>query len=249
MYERHRSATGLKDAVRTAGKPPAPKAAGHRAREWISTFLVAFALFLIIRAFLVEAFRIPTESMENTLLVGDFLLVNKAVFGAAIPVAAVRTPAFSEPVRGDVVVFRPPHATGHRFVKRLVGTPGDTLHMIGKVLYVNGRPQEEWYVKQHDPADMLVPAMSWQCDFAPGPRTVCRPTRDNWGPLVVPARHVFVLGDNRDESEDSRHWGFVHRRAIIGRPAVIYYSVDPTARRPFHWLTGIRWDRIGHAVH
>lgn len=249
----------------TGRSATAPEASGERsdagtvgristrrwAWEWIKSFLIAFGLFLLIRTFLVEAFRIPTGSMENTLLVGDFLLVNKAVFGAGVPLTALRMPAFSEPARGDIVVFVPPHEPGKNFVKRLIGMPGDTLEMRAKTLYVNGLPLEEAYVRHSDPGDIYSPAMFWQCDHAPSTGSVhdCRPTRDNWGPLIVPHASFFMLGDNRDDSEDSRYWGFVERRALKGRPLVVYYSFESTSRRPMPWLTSIRWRRIGRTVH
>lgn len=228
-----------------------PISTGRRAWEWIRSFLIALGLFLVIRTFLVEAFRIPTGSMENTLLVGDFLLVNKAVFGAALPGTGRRLPAFAEPARSDVVVFIPPHETDKNYVKRLVGMPGDTLEMHSKVLFLNGRPLEEPHARHSDPADVHVSSMSWQCRFAIDATAgqACRPTRDNWGPIVVPDGHYFMLGDNRDDSEDSRYWGFAQRAAIKGRPLFIYYSFDPSSPRPAPWLTGIRWNRLARTVH
>jgi len=227
-----------------------PISPGRWAWEWIRSFLIAFGLFLIIRTFLVEAFRIPTGSMENTLLAGDFLLVNKAVYGAAVPLIRARTPSLSEPARGDIVVFAPPHDPGRNYVKRLIGLPGDTLQMRSKTLYLNGLPQDEPWTRHSDPNDVYAASMFWQCEHAPAsmPGQDCRPTRDNWGPVVVPPAHFFMLGDNRDESEDSRYWGFVERRALEGRPLFVYYSFDPAARRSAPWLTAIRWHRIGRTV-
>jgi signal peptidase I len=225
---------------------------GRWAWEWTKSIVIAFALFLVIRTFLVEAFRIPTGSMENTLLVGDFLLVNKAVYGAQVPLTRSHLPAFSQPRRGDVVVFVPPHEPGKNYVKRLVGMGGDTLEMRDKVLFVNGQPQTEPYVQFSDPKnDVYGPNMYWQCDYRPAKErdTECRPTRDNWGPVVVPPGRFMVLGDNRDDSEDSRYWGFVHRGAIKGEPLFIYYSFDSSTLRPFPWITQIRWGRIGGTVH
>jgi signal peptidase I len=234
-----------------AAEANGPISSGRWAWEWIRSFLIALGLFLVIRTFLVEAFRIPTGSMENTLLVGDFLLVNKAVFGAAVPGTSRRLPAFSEPARGDIVVFSPPHEAGKNYVKRLVGMPGDTLEMHNKTLYLNGRPLDEPYVRHSDPHDIYASGMFWQCAYAP-PGTLgeaCRPTRDNWGPLVVPAERFFMLGDNRDDSEDSRFWGVAERAAVKGRPLFIYYSFDPASLRPVPWVSGIRWNRIGRRVH
>jgi signal peptidase I len=207
-------------------------------------------LFLIIRTFVVEAFRIPTGSMEQTLLVGDFLLVNKAVYGAQVPGTGRRLPGFDEPRRGDVIVFLPPHEPDKNYVKRLVGLPGDTLMMRDKILYVNGEPQEEPYAQYTDSRDMAVPHMAWQRDYVIGIDPMrYRPTRDNWGPIVVPENRYFVLGDNRDDSEDSRYWGFVGDEAVKGQPLFIYYSFDPRTLRPFPWITEIRWGRIGSTIH
>lgn len=224
---------------------------GRWAWEWAKSILIALALFLVIRTFLVEAFRIPTGSMEKTLLVGDFLLVNKAIYGANIPGLGLRTPAFDSPERGDIVVFEPPHEPGKNYVKRLVGLPGDTLEMRDKVLYLNSEPQIEPYVQHTDVSgfDMPIP-VAWQRQYLlPGIDPMqYRATRDNWGSIVVPEGKYFVLGDNRDDSEDSRYWGFVDRNAIKGQPLFIYYSFNPNTLRVLPWISEIRWDRIGSVI-
>ena len=218
--------------------------------EWTRSVALAFLLFLGIRAFGVEAFKIPTSSMENTLLVGDFLLVNKAVYGPIIPGLGIRLPALREPHRGDVLVFNPPHEPEKNYVKRLVGIPGDTLEMHDKVLHINGAPLREPYVHYIDRSgDAVHPGMRWQSNhLIASTRRGYHPSRDNWGPLVVPDGEYFVLGDNRDNSEDSRHWGFVDRDAIRGRPWFVYYSFDPTAAVPTPWARAVRWDRVGRAI-
>jgi signal peptidase I len=220
--------------------------------EGIKAISTAILLFLIVRTFLVEAFKIPTGSMENTLLVGDFLLVNKAVFGAELPVINARLPAFTEPSRSDVVVFFPPHDPSKNYVKRIVGLPGDTLEMRDKVLYVNGAPQHEPYVRFVDrytePSDSR---MLWQRDYLVEGKRDWRnygPTRDRWGPIVIPEGKYFTLGDNRDNSEDSRYWGFVDAESIRGRPMFVYYSFVRDPLHPFSWLTEVRWKRIGEAI-
>jgi signal peptidase I len=218
--------------------------------DWTRSILVAFALFVIVRTFLVEAFRIPTGSMENTLLVGDFLLVNKAVYGAEIPGTDLRLPAFTEPRRGDVVVFTPPHEPTKNYVKRLVGVPGDTLEMRDKELFLDGVPVPEPYARYSDRSgDAVHPDMAWQSNHLIASTTTgYHPTRDNWGPLVVPEGRYFMLGDNRDNSEDSRYWGFVPRSAIHGRPWFVYYSFDAALPDAFPWLRDVRWSRIGEPI-
>lgn len=224
--------------------------AARWAWEWLKSLAIAFMLFLVIRSFAVEAFRIPTGSMEGTLLVGDFLLVNKAVYGAQVPGTAVRLPAFGEPERGDVVVFTPPHEPNKNYVKRLVGLPGDTLHMRDKVFFRNGQIVPEPYAQHGDPLDAYDPRMQWQIEYLSGmsDRSGYRPTRDNWGPLIVPDDRYFVLGDNRDDSEDSRYWGLVEAETLKGKPLFVYYSFDPRPLSHAPWLTDIRWDRIGGSI-
>lgn len=219
--------------------------------EWTKSIATAVLIFLVIRTFVVEAFRIPTASMENTLLVGDFLLVNKAVYGAEIPGMEAHLPRFETPTRGDVVVFLPPHDQLKHYVKRLVGLPGDTLMMRGKTLYRNSERVDEPYARHSDAiGDPHVPGMFWQRNFLTGPADPesYRPSRDNWGPILVPPARYFVLGDNRDDSEDSRYWGFVDPTDVRGRPLLVYYSFDPTTIERFPWLTEIRWRRIGGMI-
>jgi signal peptidase I len=219
--------------------------------DWTRSLAVAFLLFLLIRALVVEAFKIPTSSMENTLLVGDFLLVNKAVYGAEIPGTSITLPAFTEPDRGDVVVFNPPHDPVKNYVKRLVGMPGDTLEMRGKQLYLNGVALDEPYARYVDrEGDAVHPGMSWQESHlvASNRRRGYRPSRDSWGPIEVPEDRFFVLGDNRDNSEDSRYWGFVDRSSIRGRPWFVYYSFDAARIRGLPWVRDIRWERIGGLI-
>ena len=220
--------------------------------EWAKSVLIAFVLFIVIRTFIVEAFRIPTASMENTLLVGDFLLVNKAVYGAQVPGTAVHLPAIHAPRRGEVIVFVPPHEPEKNYVKRLIGIAGDTLAMQHKTLYRNGDEVQEPYAQFSDPdGDVWVPGMLWQRDHFAGDTDPdeYQPTRDNWGPIVVPPGRYFVLGDNRDDSEDSRYWGFVDQAAVKGQPLFVYYSFEPRTLRDHAWLTEIRWGRIGGVIH
>jgi signal peptidase I len=187
--ERGSSEAPLQDEGGAAPGAEAP--AGPRSKglgDWTRSIVIAFVLFLVVRTFVVEAFKIPTSSMENTLLVGDFLLVNKAVYGSQIPGTDLRIGAFKEPDRGDVVVFHPPHEPEKNYVKRVVGVPHDTLEMRGKQLYRNGAPVDEPYARHVDGrGDAVHPDMRWQSGYliaATPPKY--HPTRDNWGPLVVP---------------------------------------------------------------
>jgi signal peptidase I len=194
--------------------------------DWGKSIAIALILFFIIRTAVVEAFKIPTSSMEGTLLVGDFLLVNKAVYGARIPGTEITLRSFAEPLRGDVVVFHPPHEPEKNYVKRVVGVPADTLEMRDKMLFLNGARVYEPYAQHVDGrGDAVHPDMEWQANhLIASERRRYHPTRDNWGPIVVPNGRYFVLGDNRDNSEDSRYWGFVPREQIRGRPWLVYYS-------------------------
>lgn len=239
----------MRDAGSAAREPM--KSLTRTAWEWCRSVLVAFVLFLVIRAFLVEAFKIPTASMENTLLVGDFLVVNKAVYGAEVPGTSLHLPAFAELEQGDVIVFTPPHDPGKNYVKRVVGEPGDVLEMRAKELYLNHVQLDEPYVRHVDPKrDEFHPDMAWQADFLTGSRdpAAYRPTRDNWGPIQVPEGSYFVLGDNRDNSEDSRYWGFVDKGSVRGRPWFVYYSFDPSTDERAAWVNEVRWSRIGGLV-
>ena len=221
--------------------------------DWARSFAIAVVVFLMVRAFLVEAYKIPTGSMEDTLLVGDFLLVNKLVYGAEVPMTNLRLPALQHPKRGDVIVFIWPKDPTKNFVKRLVGAPGDTVAMKDAVLYLNGVAQREPYVIHTEPGDdQSLEDFNWQSSYlvkaAEGGETN-HPSRNNWGPLVVPEKNYFVLGDNRDDSKDSRYWGFVPDSLIRGRPIFVYYSYAPdTTAHSFAWLTHIRWRRIGERI-
>jgi signal peptidase I len=218
--------------------------------EWTKSLIVAFVLFLFIRSFLVHTFVIISGSMEETLLVGDLVLVNRAAVGSPIPGTAWRIPGYSTLERGDVLVFDPPHEPELKLVKRLMGLPGDTIEMLNKVFYVNGQPLDEPYARHVDSRDDVHPWMSWQEEFVLPNATngSYSPTRDNWGPLVVPPDRYFMLGDNRDTSLDSRYWGFLEGWRIEGRAVLIYFSYDKTSLRPFPWLREIRWGRIGDRV-
>ena len=204
--------------------------------------------FLLLRTFVIEAFHIwPSGSMERTLLIGDFLFVNKALYGAEVPFTDAHLPGLREPQRGEIVVFRSPEEPDLTVVKRIVGGPGDTLAMRQNVLLLNGTEVPERYARRRiggpDPSD---PRMRiWQSRYYVGsnPRSY-RPTLHNWGPIVVPRDSFFVMGDNRDDSYDSRYWGFLGRDRIKGRPFLVYYSFDRNGVLPLPFLTAVRWGRL-----
>jgi signal peptidase I len=229
----------LADAVRDArrtGRSFRPRAYNrwyvYAALVLLSGFVVDPVRAAAFRRFIYESFRITGASMAPTLLPGDFVMVATRGFDAG---------ALS---RGDLIVFPGPHEPGRKLVSRVVGIAGDTLRMENKRLYVNGVTPEEPYIQHVDAGrDVFVPAMLWQRGHvAAGVDTAgYRPTRDDWGPLIVPHGHVFVLGDNRDDALDSRDYGFIPAESVVGRPKRLYLSWDAEARR-------IRWERIGQDI-
>ena len=181
---------------------------------------------------LLQAYHVPSAAMEPTLLVGDFIYVSR--LGGS--------------TRGSIVVYDAPNEPGIEVVKRVLGMSGDTLEMIGNVLRRNGRPVDEPYVIETDGGtDRTDPQFrAWQLAYViEGNRESYTPTLKNWGPLVVPAGSLFVLGDNRDNSYDSRYTGFVSEDAVNGRPIVVYYSYERDGPLPMPFVTGVRWDRVG----
>lgn len=218
--------------------------------EWTKSISVALVIWFLLRTFLVEAFRIPSGSMENTLLIGDFLFVNKAVYGAEVPLIGKTLPAFREPKRGDVLVFDSVEQPGLKVVKRLIGVPGDTLAMEHGQLYRDGRPVEEPYVVHANPAKSEDPVYrskmrQWQASHLAGREAIgYDPDLQDWGPIVVPADSFFMMGDNRDNSYDGRYWGFLPRDNVRGTPLVIYFSYDAESWKPLPWLSAIRWGRF-----
>jgi signal peptidase I len=220
--------------------------------DWTKSIGIGFLIFIVIRTFLIQTFTIISGSMENTLLIGDFLVLSKSAYGATIPGTQKKLPGYSEPKRNDIVVFRSHHEVEQiDLVKRLVGMPGDTLSMKAGQLHLNGQPLNEPYTQHADPAsDGYEPRMEWQKAFlTDSMRTEpYYPTRDNWGPLIVPDTGYFMMGDNRDSSLDSRYWGFVPKRDMMGRAVALYFSYDKFAEGvPF--FGHIRWKRIGDVLH
>jgi signal peptidase I len=222
------------------------KKPANTAAEWGKSIVIALALFLFLRTFLVQTFVITSGSMEETLLVGDMLVVNRAAIGSRIPATGIRIPGYSEPRLGDILVFDPPHEETLKLIKRLVGMPGDTLEMRSRALYRNGKPVDEPYVVHSPAQDETHPWMEWQSDHllsGVDPRTYV-PTRDNWGPIALPEDRYFMLGDNREQSLDSRYWGLLEGWRLEGRAVFTYFSYNKGSYRPFPWVREIRWGRL-----
>jgi signal peptidase I len=235
-----------------ASPPPTPSRATSALRwawEWTKSIAVALVVWFGLRTFLVEAFRIPSGSMQNTLLIGDFLFVNKLLYGAEVPLTGARLPAVREPVRGDIIVFDSVEED-LKVVKRLVGMAGDTLEMRQGVLWRNGAPLDEPYAvhsgsrRGEDPL-MRARMREWQVKhFAGAVPQDYFPDLNDWGPVVVPAESLFVLGDNRDDSYDGRYWGFLPRINLRGRPLLVYFSYDQTSWKTMAFLREVRWGRL-----
>jgi signal peptidase I len=195
-------------------------------REYAEAILIAVLLALFIRTFVVQAFKIPSGSMKPTLLIGDHILVNKFMYGVKIPFTSITLIPVTEPKRGDIVVFKFPEDPKKDFIKRVIAVAGDKVEIRNKKVYINDKPMEDPYGTHIDPH--TIPASA-------------RP-RDNLHPIKVPADSLFVMGDNRDYSYDSRFWGFVKLSELKGKAFLIYWSWDKED-------TGVRWSRLGDLIH
>ncbi|HXJ83661.1 MAG TPA: signal peptidase I [Candidatus Methylomirabilis sp.] len=196
------------------------------AREYIEAIVIAVLLALVIRQFAVQAFTIPSGSMMDTLLIGDYILVNKFLYGSEIPFTDVHLPGLRAPEHGDVIVFKYPNDESRDFIKRIIAIGGDTVQVRDNHVWLNGKLLDEPYVRPGSFRDTPFT----HCGYLYG----C-------DPLQVPAGSYFVMGDNRDNSQDSRYWGFVKRPKIRGKAFLIYWSWNPET----HWL---RWRRLGHYI-
>jgi signal peptidase I len=225
------------------------------AREYFESIVIAVILALFIRTFVVQAFKIPTGSMEENLLIGDHLLVNKFVFGPTATDFERRLLPIGTIKRGDVIVFKYPEEPDRDFIKRVIGLPGETVEVREKKVYVNGQGLDEPYVHFLQPP-------STNSEFH---ETTSFDVRERYGPVTVPPNQYFVMGDNRDNSQDSRYWGFLPRENVKGKALVIYWSyqaeredyVDGGAGETLkglvsvfaHFFTRTRWDRMLHQIH
>ena len=216
------------------------------AREYFESIVIAVILALFIRTWVVQAFKIPTGSMEQSLLIGDHLLVNKFVFSPTVSDAEQWALPMGEVERGDIAVFKFPEQPERDFIKRVIGLPGETFEVRRKRVFINGEPLDEPYLRGQ------MPTMS---------RTgIAVDRRDNFGPLTVPDGHYFMMGDNRDNSQDSRFWGPLPHAYLKGKAMVVYWSYDteqPVLQEPgiggtvkrlvsvvVHFFTRTRWDRM-----
>jgi signal peptidase I len=225
-------------------------------REYFESILIAVILALFVRTFVLQAFKIPTGSMENNLLIGDHLLVNKFVYAPTaagvertlMPIGTIR--------RGDVLVFKSPVEPERDLIKRVIGLPGDRLEQKEKKIYINGQPLDEPYVFFLEPPRHNSELTEASTNSDP---------RENYGPVTVPPNQYFVMGDNRDNSQDSRYWGFLPRELVKGKAVIIYWSYE-SGREDYqdegagatvkglisvfaHFFTRTRWDRMFHMIH
>ena len=221
-------------------------------REYAESIVIAGILALFVRTWVVQAFKIPTGSMENNLLIGDHLLVNKFVFSpTATSIERVLLPVRNIH-RGDIVVFKYPDEPDRDFIKRVIGLPGETVELKAKKVYIDGHPLDEPYVHFLEPASDSQEVTQFD-------------VRERYGPVRVPEGHYFVMGDNRDNSQDSRYWGFLPRDYVKGRALMIYWSYE-SGREDYldegagasvkrmisvvtHFFTKTRWERLFHQIH
>jgi len=240
---------------RAGAQPPDPVAfRKSTAREYFESIVIAVVLALFVRTFVVQAFKIPTGSMENNLLIGDHLLVNKFIFGptlagvvdAVLPTGTVQ--------RGHIVVFKYPEEPERDFIKRVIGLPGETIELRQRQIYVNGAPLDEPYVRFMEPNEL----------GAPTGEAAESDVRRRYGPVTVPDGQYFVMGDNRDNSQDSRYWGFLPRAYIKGRALMVYWSyaaepedyqatglggqVSGLVSTATNFVSKTRWTRLLHQI-
>ncbi len=200
-----------------------------RTREYVESLIIAAIIAFFVRSFFIQAFRIPSSSMEPTLLIGDHLLVNRLSYVMKIPFTDNVIFNLGDPKKGDVIVFRYPVDPDKDFIKRVIATEGDTVAISNKVIYINGQKTEDKWGHYSD--SIILP------EFVN--------PRDNFGPFTVPKNSYFVMGDNRDRSLDSRYWGVVSREHLVGRALILYFSLNS---KPDNMLGYVRWSRIGSLI-
>ena len=199
-------------------------------KEYLEPIAVAILIALFIRTFVVQAFKIPSSSMEPTLQVGDHLLVNKFIYGIKFPIIETKYFQFKKPQRGDIIVFVYPKDRSKDFIKRVIGTQGERVQIVHNKIYINNQLIEDPWGRYDERA----------------PSTKYMQPMEIFGPVTVPVNSVFVLGDNRDNSQDSRFWGFVNVNEVKGKALIIYFSWDRYAE---NLLGKVRWVRFGKLIH
>lgn len=199
-------------------------------KEYVEPIVIAILIALLIRTFIVQAFKIPSSSMEPTLQVGDYILVSKFIYGIKIPFTNLKLFEFKKPKRGDVVVFIYPKDRSKDFIKRVIGTEGEKVEIIRNKIYINDKLID-------DPWGHFEEKSDWTKYFQ---------SKERYGPEVVPPNCLFVLGDNRDNSQDSRFWGYVNINEVKGKAFLIYFSWDWYAQSLLH---KVRWARLGKLIH
>ena len=198
-------------------------------KDYLEPILIAVLIALFIRTFVVQAFKIPSSSMEPTLLVGDYLMVNKFIYGLRIPFTNTKVFQYKKPQRGDIIVFIYPKDHSKDFIKRVIGTEGEKVQILHNKIYINDRLID-------DPWGHFI-RTGWS-EYLQG--------MENFGPVVVPKDSLFVMGDNRDNSQDSRFWGYVDLNAVLGKAFIIYFSWNGNAGNLFDM---VRWPRIAKLIH
>ena len=214
----------------TAKKESEKDAEKSKVQEYIEAIIIAILIAVVIRTFIVQAYKIPSRSMVPTLLVGDHLLVNKFIYGIKIPILRRTIIPVTDPERGDIIVFIYPHDRSKDYIKRVIGVGGDKIAIHNKNIFINDKLYQDKVGIYSD--STFYPAM-------------VQP-RDNFGPVIVPQGALFVMGDNRDESADSRFWGFVDLKDVEGKALVIYWSWD--SEEQDNILNKIRWKRFGNLL-
>ena len=247
---------GTRNAAPRTANPEPGTYRKSTAREYFESICIAVILALFIRTFVVQAFKIPTGSMENNLLIGDHLLVNKFVYGPTLSGLEQAVLPIRDIKRGDVIVFKYPEEPERDFIKRIIGMPGETLELRNKKIYINGRPLDEPYVQFLEPPSDSEAGDPDYTEFD---------LRKQYGPVTVPPNHYFAMGDNRDNSQDSRYWGFLPREYVKGKALMVYWSYEAD-REDYqqsgigdqvggifstvsHFFTRTRWDRLLHQIH
>ena len=197
-----------------------------KVHEYAEAIIIAILIAVVVRTFVVQAFKIPSRSMVPTLLVGDHILVNKFIYGVKVPFLRKTIIPISNPQKGDIVVFIYPNDRSKDYIKRVIGVSGDKIEIKNKIIFINGKQYSDAYGIYSD--NVIYPG-SMQ-------------PRDNFGPVTVPPESLFVMGDNRDESADSRFWGFVDLKDVEGKAFIIYWSWNREE-------TNLRWQRLGSILH